>query len=392
MLFAFPNFNQWSSPLLFLTMQGVIFALLLFLRYYRKRQISDLLLGSLLTILCYHRTTYIIGFMDWYDTFNNTKINYWLIAFEFSVGPLLYLYVKSVTTSGFKFIKSHIYHFTPQIIYVVYKLWLISYDASQPGFADTQNGVMMESVDMQYVSPFYTLFTNVQMILYLAFTVQIFVKYRSKIKQFYSNTFKLELNWLASFLAIYILLFIYNILQTVINISIFEMSWIQRWWFHFVSCLAIIYIGVKGYFTQTEKLIDLEFNNVTTMSPVISGEGELRSYEKEIKKLNKYIEEERPYLNPEMSLKLMANGLNYAPAQLSEVINNGLGVNFNDFINKYRVEEMKRSLHNGDHKSLSLVAVAFDCGFNSKATFNRVFKKLVGMSPTEYMKSIKNVD
>jgi len=360
----------------------------LFVRYYKKRQVSDLLLGALLTILCYHRTTYIIGFMDWYDTFQNTKINYWLIAFEFSVGPLLYLYVKSVTTSGFKLIRIHIYHFVPQIIYILYKFWLISYDASQPGFAETQNGVMMESVDVQYVSPFYSLFTNVQMVLYLGFTVQIFVKYRTKIKQFYSNTFKLELNWLASFLAIYILLYIYNILQTVINISIFEMSWIQRWWFHFVSCLAIIYIGVKGYFTKTEKLTDLEFNNVTALSPVINRSHELPSYENEIKKLNEYIENKKPYLNPEMSLKLMANGLNLSSSQLSEIINNGFGVNFNDFINKYRVEEMKRSLHNGDHKSLSLVAVAFDCGFNSKATFNRVFKKLVGMSPTEYIKSI----
>jgi len=365
---------------------------LLFVRYFRNRQVSDLLLGSLLTILCYHRTTYIIGFMDWYDTFQNTKINYWLIAFEFSVGPLLYLYVKSVTTSGFKFMKSHIYHFIPQIIYVVYKLWLISYDASQPGFADTQNGVMMESIDMQYVSPFYSLFTNVQMILYLAFTVQIFIRYRSKIKQFYSNTFRLELNWLASFLAIYILLFTFSIVQTVINISIFEMSWIQRWWFHFVSSLAIIYIGVKGFYTKTDKLTDLEFNNVTAMpTAIIVNEG-IQSYEKEIAKLNTYIENEKPHLNPEMSLKLMANGLNYAPAQLSEIINNGLGINFNDFINKYRVEEMKRSLENGDQKSLSLVAIAFDCGFNSKATFNRVFKKVVGMSPTEYLKSIKNTD
>ena len=387
MLFTFPNFNQWSSPLLFLTLQGVIFAVLLFVRYHRKRQVSDLLLGSLLTILCYHRVTYIIGFMDWYDTFRNTKINYWLIAFEFSVGPLLYLYVKSVTTSGFKFVKSHIYHFIPQIIYVIYKLWLVGYDASQPGFSDTQNGVMMETIDRQYVNPFYVLFTNVQMILYMAFTVQIFIKYRAKIKQFYSNTFKLELNWLATFLAIYILLFIYSLLQMLVNISIFEMSWTQKWWFHFVSSLAIIYIGVKGYFTKTDTLKDLEFNSVTTLAtPKKSGLNQ--SYENEIQNLNKYIDEHKSYLNPDMSLKLLANGLNLSPSQLSEVINNGYGVNFNDFINNFRVEEIKLALQNGDHKSLSLVAIAFDCGFNSKATFNRVFKKLAGVSPTEYLKTI----
>jgi AraC-like DNA-binding protein len=387
MLFAFPNFNQWSSPLLFLTLQGVFFAVLLFVRYYKHKQVSDLLLGSLLTILCYHRTTYIIGFMDWYDTFHNTKINYWLIAFEFSVGPLLYLYVKSVTTSGFKFIKSHIYHFIPQIVYVIYKLWLIGYDANQPGFSDTQNGVMMEAIEMQYINPFYVLFTNVQMILYLAFTVQIFVIYREKIKQFYSNTFKLELNWLATFLAIYILLFIYSLLQMLVNISIFELSWTQKWWFHFVSCLAIIYIGVKGYFTKTDVLKDLEFNAVR-VSSTSKDSVPHQTFEEEIQKLNKYIEEQKPYLNPDMSLKLLADGLDLSSSQLSEVINSGFGINFNDFINKYRVEEIKQALQNNGHKSLSLVAIAFDCGFNSKATFNRVFKKLAGMSPTEYLKTL----
>ena len=387
MLFAFPNFNQWSSPLLFLTLQGVIFAVLLFVRYYKNRQVSDLLLGSLLTILCYHRITYIIGFMDWYDTFRNTKINYWLIAFEFSVGPLLYLYVKSVTTSGFKLAKEHIYHFIPQIIYVIYKLCLIGYDASQPGFSDTQNGVMMESFEMQYFNPFYVLLTNVQMILYLAFTVQLFGKYRAKIKHFYSNTFKLELNWLATFLAIYILLYIYSLLQMLINISIFELSWTQKWWFHFVSCLAIIYIGIKGFFTKTDALNDLEFNAVTT-STLSKEAGRDDAYEKEMRMLTEYIKENKPYLNPDMSLKLLAHGIKLSPTQLSEVINNGFGINFNDFINNYRVEEIKQALQNGDHKTLSLVAIAFDCGFNSKATFNRVFKKLADMSPTEYLKLI----
>lgn len=387
MLFAFPNLNQWSSPLLFLTLQGLFFAGLLFVRFYKERKVSDLLLGLLLTILCYHRTTYIIGFMDWYDTFRYTKINYWLVAFEFSVGPLLYLYVKSVTTSGFKFVKSHIYHFIPQIIYILYKLWLFAYDASQPGFAETQNGVMMDSIDNQYVTPFYSLFTNIQMVLYLAFTVQIFIKYRAKIKQFYSNTFKLELNWLATFLAIYILLFIYTILQMVINISITELSWTQKWWFHFVSCLAIIYIGIKGYFTKTDTLKDLEFNAVTV--PVIKTESvNMLSYETEIERLNGYMIDQEPHLNPDMSLKLLANGFKVSPSQLSEIINNGLSMNFNDFINQYRVDEIKKALQNGDHKILSLVAIAFDCGFNSKATFNRVFKKLTSLSPSEYLKQL----
>jgi len=246
----------------------------------------------------------------------------------------------------------------------------------------------MESFDSQYVVPFYVFFSNFQMILYLAFTVQLLVKYRSKIKQFYSNTFNLELNWLVTFLAIYILLYFYSILQLIINISITDLSWTQKWWYHLFSCFAIIYIGVKGYFTKLDSLNDIEFNDVKSPS-LYSQKKELnQSYEKEVKRLKDYITEHKPFLNPDISLKSLADQLNYSPAQLSELINNGFSINFNDFINGYRVEEVKVALQNGTQKSLSLVAIAFDSGFNSKPTFNRVFKKLAGMSPTEYLKTL----
>jgi AraC-like DNA-binding protein len=74
-------------------------------------------------------------------------------------------------------------------------------------------------------------------------------------------------------------------------------------------------------------------------------------------------------------------------AQLSEVINVGFHKNFNDFVNMYRVEAFKRMLLEDRQKQLSLLGMAFECGFNSKATFNRVFKKLTSTSPTEYLHS-----
>jgi AraC-like DNA-binding protein len=74
-------------------------------------------------------------------------------------------------------------------------------------------------------------------------------------------------------------------------------------------------------------------------------------------------------------------------AQLSEIINTEFKKNFNDFVNGYRVKAFKTMLKNGKHKQLSLLGVAFECGFNSKATFNRVFKKLTNLSPTQYLNS-----
>ncbi len=105
MFLTFPNFNIYSTPLLVLVSQGIIFGFLLLIRYRHKKIPSDIFLAFLVLITCYHRTTYTIGFMDWYDTFRNTKINYWLINLGFAIAPLIYFYVKSVTTSDFKFRK-----------------------------------------------------------------------------------------------------------------------------------------------------------------------------------------------------------------------------------------------------------------------------------------------
>jgi len=75
-----------------------------------------------------------------------------------------------------------------------------------------------------------------------------------------------------------------------------------------------------------------------------------------------------------------------SPSQVSDLINKGLGQNFNDYINKYRVEVIVKKLSDENNNHLSILAIALDNGFNSKATFNRVFKKKTGKSPSEYRK------
>jgi AraC-like DNA-binding protein len=70
---------------------------------------------------------------------------------------------------------------------------------------------------------------------------------------------------------------------------------------------------------------------------------------------------------------------------VSKMINQGFGQNFNDFINQFRIEAVKEKLQKGEHLQQTLLGIAFDCGFNSKATFNRSFKKITGQSPKEWI-------
>ena len=94
--------------------------------------------------------------------------------------------------------------------------------------------------------------------------------------------------------------------------------------------------------------------------------------------------DEQPWLEPELTLTELAHRLRTNPSVLSRVINSGCGQNFNDFVNSYRVEAFKEAVKNPKNKHLSLLGIALDCGFNSKATFNRAFKKFTGLLPKEF--------
>jgi|GEM_PF-972392 len=97
---------------------------------------------------------------------------------------------------------------------------------------------------------------------------------------------------------------------------------------------------------------------------------------------------EQPWLEPELTLTELAQRLRTTPNVLSRVINAGCGQNFNDFVNTYRVQEARRKLADARYAHYSLVGVALESGFNSKSTFNRVFKKLTGQAPGEVARPV----
>ncbi len=389
MFLAFPNFNIWSTPLLLLTVQGLIFAVLICNRYRKRKNLSDLLLFFILLITCYHQTTYTLGFMGWYDTFRNTKINYGLITLTIAIAPLIYLYVKSITMSSFNFRKKDWLHFLPAFLVIIYRIVIFSYDAIQPGFAATQNGYLKIHLDEAYFLPVYSIFSYIQNTLYLAFTLQLFYNYRKKINEYFSNTFKLELNWIRNFLLLYIALFLYDLIQTITGTIFIDLDYKQQWWMTLFTGLIIIYVGIKGFFTDTTKLkkLDFSFSPNRAAIPERDAVSKKKIDPEAIQKIKSLMEDEKPYLNPELNLSDLANLAKLTRAQLSEIINSGFHKNFNDFVNSYRVEAFKDMLHEHKHKQLSMLGIAYECGFNSKATFNRVFKKLTHSSPSEFLKT-----
>ena len=106
--------------------------------------------------------------------------------------------------------------------------------------------------------------------------------------------------------------------------------------------------------------------------------------------INHLMASEKLFLNPDLDIGVMAHYLNVSIKEVSSSINSVFGKNFNQYVNYHRIEEFKLKLRNGNHQQMTLISIAYDCGFDSKTTFNRAFKAIEGTTPTTYIKSIRH--
>ena len=103
-------------------------------------------------------------------------------------------------------------------------------------------------------------------------------------------------------------------------------------------------------------------------------------------RLLKYINEEKPYLAPDLSLRALAERIDIHPNQLSWLLKKSMGKNFNEFINHYRVEAFKKLCKDNAKAHITLIGLAYESGFNSKTVFNTYFKKETGLTPKQFLK------
>lgn len=131
-------------------------------------------------------------------------------------------------------------------------------------------------------------------------------------------------------------------------------------------------------YSSKNKLQEEILTTIATSEPKENNFEELKT------KIENSMLEEKLYLEPELSLSDMAQKLKTNTSVLSAAINSTFGKNFNDFVNEYRVKEFKKQIKLPKNQNYTILAVAFECGFNSKATFNRAFKKFTGQSPSRF--------
>lgn len=219
----------------------------------------------------------------------------------------------------------------------------------------------------------------------------------------YSSTDKNNLNWFKHLLTGFAIIIVLDTLCTVYELYYPPIPWNIGMLIAFSMVAMYSYLGYKGMFQSRILLPDFllqEFisptnttieKSVPVQKPVA---GQLDSYTSaEIQKLKdtlyKTLDEKKLYRNEALGLTELSEEMGISNKKLSELLNKYLDTTFYNLINDYRVKEVTERLALPDAHKYTLLGIAYDCGFQSKASFNRIFKQKTGKSPSDYRKSLE---
>lgn len=376
----------YTTPLQFGYFFSLLFWILLLIRGYQNQLLSDRLLGWIMFILAMELQDYTFGFAGINFLWN--ELNGFPRSVSLLFGPIVYFYFLAQTNWGFRLEKRHLWHFLPYGLYLCYKFFFFF-----QGPEAVQNS--QESTLDLVLTYVLRVLQAISFTYYLSQCFFIYRKYRKWSQDQFSNLDLIDFKWFRNFIFSMIVWLIFRELMMVMDV-IFKLDFYQDWWWNLALVAVSVYIGLKGYSQKQPAKINFVIDQVDDIprnEPFViqeesfSPKGLDPEKEQIANKLSKIMENDRLFLQPELSLHELSQYLQTNPALLSAVINQIFGKNFNDYINGLRIEEFIRKYQADSDRRFTLLSHAMDSGFNSKATFNRAFKKVKGKSPQEFLNS-----
>ena len=309
-------------------------------------------------------------------------------------GPFLYLYSKAITNQ-LKNWRINLLHFSPAII-----SYAVLFDFFK--LSGKEKLLIMENQGSEFENILNMIIIAILCsgIIYVFLSIQTTRKHKKNFINEFSSNEKINLSWL-------------NYLVCGIGISWLFVIYGNDEILFTVVVLFVIFIGYfginqLGIFTNTDLLkLETESSFYTYSDPTLNS----YSLEDKVQKNQKYeksglkeetameihkvlcqkMENEKWFTNSELTLVELAQNLDTFPNKLSQVINTYEGKNFHDYINSRRVELFLKLVENPENRKYTILSLAFDCGFNSKSSFNKHFKKITNQTPSVYINSIENI-
>ncbi len=367
-------------------LQGFLLAFIIYFHPKSDRSVNKFLalyLACLSIIMSGPLTLKIIG---WKDSF-------FMTGFPVLAGPLLYFYVRSFKESiTWRKAWPHLILF---FIFVAGSYLFVSYlDKKFPQATDFPKEAFSSPIAYLFFVARYT-----QLIIYYFISRKELRSYQKSIQHIFSETSRINLNWVRWLINGYVLIVIASV------IIYFLMNKLpDKFYLLYLLNIAVVtpYIYMATYKgilqptvwqnVSTKEKETLEQQILETEELTKNQEGQKDQKEaiqdsrttEIVTRLKDLLDVKKLYQQPELTLQELANNLNYPSHQVSLAINDGMKKTFYDLINGYRVEEAKRLLLDPNSFNYTVLSVGFEAGFNSKTTFNTVFKKFTGLTPTEF--------
>jgi len=330
---------------------------------------------------------------------------YLLIPLMLCNAPLLYFYIKGLTAESYKFKPIMFLHFVPAIVVLIINLLSfgnVPYSDKNLIITQQFSGQEISFPLLVYLRTYKVaqMLYNLQVVVYSIMMILLLFRHSINIKNFFSYKENISLNWLKIFVILFVVItfidvFLYNIIPENIYLLI-----------------MIVYIGFLGYFSMKQTDIyatsysepkddstvvtNFAENNISfQISKILSDVSQQKpakftlndeQVNEIIRKMNVLLKEEKIYRNSKLSLEELSVKLSINKNYLSYIINTKFNKNFYHLINEYRIEEAKFMLKDTKYNYLSIEGIARTVGFNSKSVFNPVFKKITGLTPSNYKK------
>jgi AraC-like DNA-binding protein len=330
---------------------------------------------------------------------------FWM-TFDLLYGPLLYFWV--ITLVYQQPLKRHILlHFSPALLYFIVKIYSL-----MPISALERSLMIHNFPNDRWVIPDISLLHQIMHVaslflplLYAFLALFHLIKYRFKFNYQFSEGLEVRFDWLLNMVILHIIMWLVMLfILPLLNLSL-TLSWIISYlpavlWLNILAWLSLLYsqmILAKRHpikLTQTkEKTASKDATQDHSVETTITKENKYattrleKNVADDISLRLTLIMSEGLFKQPRLALSELADLLELPSHWLSQVINDRFDCNFFDFVNDFRIQQIKLDLHDKHLENSNILDIAFNNGFNSKSTFNTVFKKSTGQTPSQFRKS-----
>jgi AraC-like DNA-binding protein len=305
---------------------------------------------------------------------------FWGSCLPLLFGPLLYFYVQSMLYRDFEFDWNKWRHLLP--FAVLFLLTEAFYLSQTQSFQES----LLENLETRNIPiylPWAAILIFLYFMVYALASLGLIRTCRNEAYQKFSNPVYSNVS------SVSVAIYCFMVLMTLAAIS--QLTVVTPFADYFFGIFSMMLVFVFLFVTQvlikSMRRTDL-FSLVEEAQAPLAGTSGMTDAEKEIllTRLRELMQNEKPYNNPDLTLEQLASQLSVKTKVLSHLLNDTLRQNFFDFINRYRIEEARQLLKDAKDPRITVLEVLYKVGFNSKSSFNTLFKKYTGKTPTEFRK------